>query len=130
MKNRLVVYTLASLFLGFAVGYFARGLMWRYVWSVRSDSYFAELLTDKLELDEPQSREIAALLQDAAKRIDELRSEIRPRFEQLRQETRGKITGVLKPEQQEQFKQLSAEMEERKKSRWGDKNKGPFFPPF
>ena len=78
----------------------------------------AELLQrfgSKLRLTTEQHARVAAILEAKRQKIDALRAEIHPKFDQIRQETRTEIRQLLTPEQQRTFDAMTAEWESRRK---------------
>ena len=75
----------------------------------------------KLNLTPDQEERLAAILEQKRGKIDALRSEMRPKFEEIRKTTRVEIRQILTPEQQTKFDKMSAEWEERAgkfRNRW------------
>lgn len=68
--------------------------------------HYAETLERKLELSAAQSREITQILEQSHREAETLRRQVRPRLEQLMDQTRDRVRGVLTPEQQERFDHL------------------------
>ena len=75
----------------------------------------------KLNLSSDQEERLALILEQKRGKIDALRKEIRPKFEEIRNMTRTEIRQILTPEQQTKFDKMSAEWEERAgkfRNRW------------
>ena len=75
----------------------------------------------KLSLTPDQEEHLARILEQKRGKIDALRREIRPKFEEIRKTTRVEIRQILTPEQQTKFDKMSAEWEERAgkfRNRW------------
>ena len=82
--------------------------------------------TAKLKLTPDQQQRVAAILEDKRTKIDALRAEMRPKFEEIRNGTRTEIRQVLTPEQQQKFDVMDAEFDARMKrfrERFEEKNK-------
>lgn len=77
---------------------------------------FEKIRTD-LSLSDDQSKAMRLVLDETASEFRVLRNELRPRYEGLRQKTRGRMRALLSPEQQQKFDSLMAEIDaQRQKS--------------
>ena len=74
-----------------------------------------EQFSSKLKLTPEQRTHIAAILEAKRQKIDALRAEIRPRFEEIRTSTGAEIRQLLTPEQQRKFDVMQAKWEARTK---------------
>ena len=75
----------------------------------------------KLHLTPDQKERLALILEQKRGKIDALRSEVRPKFEEIRKTTRVEIRQILTPEQKTKFDAMSAEWEaraEKFRNRW------------
>ena len=88
-------------------------------------AHFQQRLLDrfssKLHLTPEQRSQVATILEAKRKKIDALRAEIRPRFEEIRTSTSADIRRLLTPEQQKNFEIMQTEWDARKKrfrDRW------------
>ena len=83
-----------------------------------------ERFSSKLDLTPEQKAQVAALLEAKRQKIKSLRSEIRPKFEEIRHSTRDEIRKLLTPEQEKKFQSLErrweSRWEKRKRDRAGD----------
>ena len=80
----------------------------------------------KLKLNSDQQQKVAVILQAKRGKIDALRGEMRPKFEEIRNATRGEIRQLLTPEQQTKFDVMAAERDARRKKsgdHWGGEGK-------
>ena len=74
-----------------------------------------------LKLTPDQRSQVAAILETKRQKMDALRAEIRPRFDELRASTGAEIRRLLTPEQQQRFDVMEAEWDARVKrfrGRW------------
>ena len=83
--------------------------------------------SSKLQLNPEQRSHVAAILETKRQKLEALRTEIRPRFEEIRTSTSAEIRQLLNPEQQKRFDAMEAEWTARMK-RFGDHWKGPGEP--
>ncbi len=89
--------------------------------SGRFEHYLLDQFSSKLQLTEEQRGKVAAILEAKRKKVDALRAEIKPRFEEIRTSTSGEIRQLLNPDQQKKFDQLEAKWSIRRKrfhDRW------------
>jgi Spy/CpxP family protein refolding chaperone len=84
------------------------------------DKLFERMKSD-LNLNEQQATQIRAILDQTREEYRQLRTEVRPRYDAVRQNARTKIRALLSPEQQQKF---DAQMAERDARRNGDDKKG------
>ncbi len=68
----------------------------------------------QLRLTPEQRTQVAAILETKRQKIDALRAEMRPKFEEIRTSASAEIRQLLNPTQQQRFDQLEAEW----KARW------------
>jgi Spy/CpxP family protein refolding chaperone len=71
---------------------------------------FEKIRTD-LSLTDDQAKAMRQVLDETAGEFRTLRNELRPRYEELRQKTRGRMRTILNPEQQQKFDSLMAEID-------------------
>lgn len=71
----------------------------------------------KLKLTVEQKTSVGTILDNKRKKIELMRAEAKPRFEELRATTRAEIRKVLTPEQQEKFDVMQSRWESRRKKR-------------
>jgi Spy/CpxP family protein refolding chaperone len=79
----------------------------------REERMFEGMKRD-LNLTEQQATEIRAVLEETRNGFRSLRSEVRPRYDALRQNSRARIRALLTPEQQQRFDAKTAEMDARR----------------
>jgi Spy/CpxP family protein refolding chaperone len=84
----------------------------------RREAMFEKMRTD-LSLTEEQSKEMRKVLDDTGNEFRALRSELRPKYEELRMKTRGRMRALLNTEQQQKFDSLMAEIDARKQKESG-----------
>ncbi len=89
----------------------------RHHWGERE--HFQEKMLEqfnrKLSLTSEQQQKVTVILQEKRSKIDALRAEVRPKFEEIRNTTHLEIRQLLTPEQQKKFDAMNAEHEARKK---------------
>lgn len=82
------------------------------------DAMFEKMRSD-LNLTEEQSKEMRKVLDETGNDFRALRNELRPRYEELRLKTRGRMRALLTPEQQGKFDSLMAELDARRQKDGG-----------
>lgn len=75
-----------------------------------------EKIRNDLSLNAEQSKEMQKVLDETAGEFRTLRSELRPRYEELRLKARGRMRAILIPEQQQKFDALMAEIDARRQN--------------
>ena len=75
-----------------------------------------EKIRNDLNLNAEQSKAMQKVLDDTAGEFRALRSELRPRYEELRLKARGQMRALLTAEQQQKFDTLMAEIDARRQS--------------
>jgi hypothetical protein len=73
-----------------------------------------EKIRGDLNLTDQQSKEMRRVLDETANEFRALRGELRPKYEELRVKTRGRMRALLNPEQQQKFDTLIAEIDARR----------------
>jgi Spy/CpxP family protein refolding chaperone len=79
-----------------------------------------ERMKRDLDLNEQQATQIRAILDQTRDEYRQLRAEVRPRYDAVRQSARTKIRALLTPEQQQRFDAKVAERDARRDD--GEKN--------
>ncbi len=74
-------------------------------------------LSRDLDLRPDQRERVEAILRETGQEFAQLREEMRPRFQEIRERTRDRIRGVLDQQQQARFDKLTAEWERRTQER-------------
>jgi Spy/CpxP family protein refolding chaperone len=82
---------------------------------------FFESLQRNLNLDERQSSQVRAVIDETREGYRQLRTEVRPRYDALRRDGRARIRALLTPEQQQQFDRMTAERDARRASEERDR---------
>ncbi len=77
------------------------------------EAMFEKMRSD-LSLTEMQSKEMRKVLDESGNEFRALRSELRPKYEELRLKTRGRMRALLTAEQQQKFDSLMAEIDARR----------------
>ena len=115
-SNRIVIAFVLGGCAGFAL---ARGCgegMLHPHWGGAQDQHrLLDQFSSKLKLTTEQRNQVGAILQAKRQKIDALRAEIRPRFEEIRTSTSAEIRRALTPEQQRQFDLMEAQRDARMK---------------
>ena len=81
-----------------------------------------------LHLTPEQREKVSGILEAKRQKIEALRAEIRPRFDEIRTSTSGEIRQLLTPEQQQQFDAMEAERAAKRKQfreKWGGSDERP-----
>ncbi|HKY30317.1 MAG TPA: hypothetical protein VJM12_20465 [Pyrinomonadaceae bacterium] len=86
---------------------------------VRHREAMFEKMRSDLNLTEEQSKEMRKVLDETGNDFRALRNELRPRYEELRLKTRGRMRALLTPEQQGKFDSLMAEIDARRQKDGG-----------
>ena len=73
-----------------------------------------EKMRKDLNLTEAQSKEMHQVLDETASEFRTLRSELRPKYEELRMKTRGRMRALLQADQQKKFDALMSEIDTRR----------------
>jgi Spy/CpxP family protein refolding chaperone len=79
-----------------------------------------ETMRHDLNLNDQQSQQIRAILEDTRTQYRALRTEVRPRYDTIRQQARGRIRALLSPDQQQHFDAMIAERDARDAKRAED----------
>lgn len=79
-----------------------------------------EKMRSDLNLTDDQSKEMHRILDETASDFRALRSELRPRYEELRQKTRSRMRAQLTVEQQQKFDALTADIDAHRKKEESD----------
>jgi hypothetical protein len=77
------------------------------------EAMFEKMRSD-LKLSDEQSKEMHRVLDETANEFRALRGELRPRYEELRLKTRGRLRALLSAEQQQKFDSLMTEIDARR----------------
>lgn len=83
------------------------------------EALFQKIQSD-LNLTEQQSKELRRVLDESAGEFRALRGELRPKYEELRTKTRGRMRALLTAEQQQKFDTLIVEIDARRQKNDGD----------
>lgn len=78
------------------------------------DAMFERMRSD-LSLTEEQAKEMHGILEDTANEYRSLRTELRPKYDEIRLKTRSRMRALLTVEQQQKFDALTAEIDARRK---------------
>lgn len=106
--KQIVVSLLIGLAAGAAAGRWA-GLLRHGRWD--DEKRYARMLerfNRELDLSPEQRDKVAAVLESKRLKVQALRAEVRPRFEELRRSAKDEIRALLRPEQKTAFEKLEA----------------------
>jgi Spy/CpxP family protein refolding chaperone len=73
-----------------------------------------------LNLNEQQTTDVKAILDQTGNDYRALRTEVRPRYDAIRQSARARIRALLTPEQQQKFDAKAAERDARREGNGKD----------
>ena len=77
---------------------------------------FFKSLQNNLDLDERQTEQIRAIIDETREGYRQLQTEVSPRYDALRRDGRARIRALLTPEQQQKFDRMTAERDARRQS--------------
>ncbi len=90
----------------------------------RFEQQLLDRFSSKLNLTSEQRGQVATILEAKRQKMDALRAEIKPRFEEIRTSTSAEIRQLLTADQQRRFDVMEAEWAAKKK-RFHDRWAGP-----
>lgn len=88
----------------------------------RNPDQMLEKMRGDLGLNDQQSQQIRAILDDTRNQYRSLRTEVRPRYDTIRQQARVRIRAVLSPDQQKRFDAIVAERDAKREEDSRDKH--------
>ncbi|HEY6293191.1 MAG TPA: hypothetical protein VI455_16690 [Terriglobia bacterium] len=109
MKQRAYLYFVSTFLLGVVVG--AVGLF-LYAWygghwhRPMDRGRIVRDLGRELKLNDQQTTQLTQIMNDSAKKYDQLHNQVRPQFEALRDATDDQIRQILTPDQVTKFNEL------------------------
>lgn len=112
--TQIFISLLLGLILGAAIC--ALGNHGRYSKNRDSEKRKQEMLhkfSTKLKLTAAQENQVSVILENKRQKIDALRSQVHPQFEEIRNTTRLEIKKILNEDQQAKFDKLDAELRDR-----------------
>ena len=118
MTRRAYIYFVATFLLGVVVG--GAGVLF-YAWNTGhwhrrpSKERIVRRLTRDLNLTDTQVEQLKRIMDDSEKKMKELRAQVGPQFDAIREEGQEQIRHILNPEQLEKFSVLLKRLEERRK---------------
>ena len=83
------------------------------------EALFEKIRSD-LNLTEQQSKDMHQVLDESAGEFRALRSELRPKYEEIRVKTRGRMRALLNAQQQQKFDALISEIDAHRQKNEGD----------
>ena len=132
MNRRAAVLVIAVFVLGFTLGGLSTHLVGDRVWGGYSEAKkypekgrydparIVEQLTRELALTSEQRKQLESILETTKAKHQAVYEQVRPQFEQVRQEGRARIRSILTPEQLPKFEEWLRRLdEERKKKQTG-----------
>ena len=113
---------LAGLLVGAAGGWWAGRDLFprRWGWEQRYEKML-ERFGVELKLTPEQKEQVKVLLEAKRRKMEALRTEIRPRREEIRQSTQAEIRKLLSPEQQTKFDRMEKEWQARRAKKHGSR---------
>jgi Spy/CpxP family protein refolding chaperone len=118
MTRRAYIYFIATFLLGVVVGgagVFFYGWNWGH-WHRRSGrERIVRRLTRDLNLSDTQVEQFKQIMDETRKKLRELRTQVGPEFEAIREEGHDRVRQILNPEQLEKFNALIRRHEQRRK---------------
>lgn len=131
MTRRIYIYFVLTLLLGIFIGGSAVMFFeWHAgIWPRRRSGpeRFIQNLTRDLNLTPDQVEKIKVILDESNQKFRDFRRQLRPQFDELRKEGRGRIRQVLTPEQVTKFDEIMSRLDARR--RRGRGNRPPPPPP-
>ena len=111
-----------ALVLGFGLGVVAGEWHARQQWADRWTSKDRqakklEMFSRRLHMTPEQKAAVEKFLESKHEQLMALRSEMRPQFQRIRQDTSRQIRVLLTPEQAKEFDKIESEFEERRRQR-------------
>lgn len=86
------------------------GLVWSFGprpwWARRGPERMVRRLSSKLDLSAEQRKRLEAIIESKRGRLEALRTEMHPRFEEIRESTRAEIRGILDERQRAKFEKI------------------------
>jgi hypothetical protein len=83
------------------------------------EALFEKIRSD-LNLTEQQAKDMHQVLDESASEFRALRSELRPKYEEIRVQTRGRMRALLNAQQQQKFDALISEIDAHRQKGEGD----------
>jgi Spy/CpxP family protein refolding chaperone len=114
----LAAALIAGILIGAAGTSYAIAHRWRTPFHERLLTRFSSAL----QLTPQQREQVGAILEAKRQRIDALRAELRPQFDELRASTSAEIRALLTPEQQGKFDEMEAKRAQQI-ARWRERRK-------
>jgi len=120
MTRRAYLYFLTTFLSGILVG--AVGML-AYAWygghwrRGPDKRHAIHRLKQELQLSEQQVKQVNEILDEFGRRFGELREQLRPQFDALREESHARVRALLTPEQQQKYDQIIRREQERRTKR-------------
>jgi Spy/CpxP family protein refolding chaperone len=120
MTRRAYLYFVLTLLLGVVVG--GAGVFF-YAWYSghwphRPDRQrLVRRLTRELNLNATQVQQLTQIMDETAKKFDDVRKQMDPQFDAVRKESQDRVRQILTPEQRDKFDAMMRRFEERRRRR-------------
>lgn len=122
--KQVIISLLIGIVIGASLGWW--GFQHPHYWMGKDRySYMLERFSSRLDLTPEQKKVIGDILEENRQKIMSLRTEIRPRFEEIRRSTSEDIRRQLTPGQQKKFDAMQTEWESKRREHYWYRNR-PF----
>jgi hypothetical protein len=110
--------------LTFLLGAITGGLIMHIIHSQQPGTsfVFTQELNNRVGLDEGQQRKLDEIIGESRKQHKQLREQMQPQFQSIRENTRAKIRAILSPEQQNKYNQWLQELDAKRAQREAKEN--------
>ena len=117
-KKGIALACLACLAVGTGMGWWAGRDLFprRWSWEQRFERML-DRFSSELKLSPEQKDQVKRLLKAKRQKMEMLRAEVRPRYEEVRKSTQAEIQKLLSPEQQKKFNRMEMEWQARRPRR-------------
>lgn len=117
MERKQLINMGVAFIVGLAAGIVAMGLTGGY-FNCKKDYDKLEYFSRKMDLTDGQQNRVKEIFNSYKPQLQQLHSEVRPKFESIREEINREIRKELTPEQTVKFEELQKEMEDKRKERY------------
>ncbi|MCB0335101.1 MAG: hypothetical protein KDD62_02310 [Bdellovibrionales bacterium] len=138
-EAKIIVNTVVLLLLGIAIGVTLtkwnshHGRPWMGMDRDDRKDMFLERFRDQFDLTTEQETKIKEIFEHQREKLEQLRNDIQPQFEDIRKEAREQIRSLLNEGQRKQFDRVHSRLEKRRqemiKRGFGPDEVGPVGPP-
>lgn len=123
MNRKLPLYLLTLFLLGFTAGFGICSLMCPRPDGTPRGEALLEMLTNRLNLADPQINSVREILTRARDRFEALKGEVRPRFKAIQEEADTAIAALLDADQITSFQKFREELEARRMERRAERDR-------